>query len=92
MFSQCSGAERRRVYKILYWWFIHFGNRQFVKNQVVGIFEKGQAMMAQALKWRMTAFVTRTLLQTFVAEQYIVEKLQRGDFESWENFKTKVLL
>ena len=55
-------------------------------------FEKGQATMAPALKWRMTAYVTRTLFQSYVAEEYIVKKLQNGDFEGWADFKTKVLL
>ena len=35
-------------------------------------FEKRQATMAPALKWRMTAYVTRTLFQSYVAEKYIV--------------------
>jgi hypothetical protein len=48
--------------------------------------------VAPALKWRMTAYVTRTLFQMYVAEKYIVKKLQNGDFESWADFKTKILL
>ena len=55
-------------------------------------FEKGQASQAPALKWRMTAYVTRSLFQMYVAEKYIVKKLQNGDFEDWADFKTKILL
>ena len=65
------------------------------KDKSSKFFEKGQATMAPALKWRMTAYVTRTLFQAYVAEKYtvcIVEKLQRGDFESETDFKKKILL
>ena len=51
------------------------------KIQASKFFEKGQATMAPALKWRMTAYVTRTLFQSYVAEKNIVKKLQNGDFE-----------
>ena len=40
----------------------------------------------------MTAYVTRTLFQAYVAQKYIVKTLQSGDFESWTDFKTKILL
>jgi hypothetical protein len=55
-------------------------------------FRKGERQAAPALKWRTTAFTTRTLFATHIAEEFIVQKVQRGYFGNWEYFRKCILL
>ena len=55
-------------------------------------FTKAERAMAPALKWRTTAFTTRMLFSTHIVEEYLVHKVQRGDFENWEDFRKRTLI
>ena len=55
-------------------------------------FKKAERQTAPALKWRATAFTTRMLFSTHIVEEYLVNKVQRGDFENWEDFRKRTLI
>ena len=55
-------------------------------------FTKAERQIAPALKWRTTAFTTRMLFSTHIIEEYLVHKVQRGDFENWEDFRRRTLI
>ena len=55
-------------------------------------FTKAERNIAPALKWRTTAFTTRMLFSTHIVEEYLVHKVQRGDFENWEDFRKRTLI
>ena len=60
--------------------------------QTSTFFARGERNAAPALKWRTTAFTTRTLFAAHITEDFIVQKVQRGDFENWEDFRKRILL
>ena len=60
--------------------------------QTSDFFSKGERPSAPAMKWRTTAFTTRMLFATHIAEDFIVQKVQRGDFENWEDFRKRILM